>query len=217
MNLLFDLDGTLTDPGVGITRCIQHALASLGGIVPPSGDLLRFVGPPLRGTFEKLLDTNHPEGIDEAIRLYRSRFASVGIFENEVYPDVPPALSELHDGGHRLWVVTSKPHVYARRITDHFELTKLFEGIYGSELSGENAEKADLIRIVVGREGLATQDTCMIGDRAQDIFGAHANGVASVAALWGYGSVEELRAANPDWMAASMNDLRSWVCRPTRC
>jgi len=211
VNLLLDLDGTLTDPAVGITRSIQHALAGMGRPVPPARELLRFIGPPLRGTFQELLDTRSGEHVDEAIRRYRERFVAVGMFENELYADVPEALNRLRLRGHRLWVVTSKPHVFARRIIDHFGLTSVFEGVYGSELSGENVDKADLIHIAVDREGLAIEDSWMIGDRAQDILGARANGVASIAALWGYGSVEELRAVNPDRMARSMRELAEWA------
>jgi phosphoglycolate phosphatase len=211
VNLLFDLDGTLTDPGVGITRCIQHALAGMGRRVPAMDDLLRFVGPPLRCTFEELLETHDDAQLDEAIRLYRSRFGAIGILENVLYPDVPSVLADLGAAGHRLWVVTSKPHLFARRIVDHFGLGSLFERTYGSELSGENADKTDLIRIVLEREGLAARDTWMIGDRAQDIVAARANGVASVAALWGYGTREELRSAGPDWLAGSIGELRRWA------
>src|SRR5262245_44232544 len=146
----------------------------MGRQAPATGDLLRFVGPPLRGTFEELLDTYDGAQLDEAIRFYRSRFATVGIFENALYPEVHDVLSELRAAGHRLWVVTSKPHVFARRIIDHFRLTSFFEDSYGSELSGENTSKVDLIGIAVEHAGLARHDTWLIGDRAETIVGATA-------------------------------------------
>lgn len=211
MDLLFDLDGTLTDSGVGITRCIQHALAEMGRPVPTMADLFRFVGPPLRQALEELLDFPNADQVEEAIRLYRSRFATIGIFENKIYPEVLSVLAELSTAGHSLWVVTSKPIVFAKRILDHFGLTSLFEGVYGSELSGQNSEKADLIRILLEERTLSPLDSWMIGDRAQDILGARTNGVASVAALWGYGTEEELRAAKPDWIAHSIGELRRWA------
>lgn len=207
MNVLFDLDGTLTDPGPGITRCIQHALVSLGRPAPATESLLRFVGPPLQQSFAEILETQDEAAVAEAVRLYRERFVASGMFENRVYPDVPLGLAALKRAGHRLWVVTSKPHVFARRIVEHFGLSGLFEEVYGSELSGENADKTDLLREVLAREAIRPEDACMIGDRALDVLAARAHGVEAVAVLWGYGSPEELAAAAPDRVVASMLEL----------
>lgn len=214
MNLFFDLDGTLTDPGPGITRCVEHALVSLGRPVPEAESLRRFVGPPLQQSFAEILET--PEEVAEAIRLYRKRFAPVGLYENSVYPDVPQGLAALKRAGHRMWVVTSKPHVFARRIVEHFGLSGLFEEVYGSELSGENADKTDLLREVLAREALRPEDACMIGDRALDVLAARAHGVEAVAVLWGYGSREELAAAAPDRVVASMLELCEHIGRRAR-
>lgn len=207
MNILFDLDGTLTDPGVGISRCIQHALVSLGRCAPDPDVYRRFIGPPLQGTFAELLETEDEILLSEAIRLYRERFAPIGMFENSVYPDVPPGLEALRHAGHRLWVVTSKPHVFAREIVGHFGLSGFFEKVYGSELSGENTDKRLLIREVLSQESIPPGDAVMVGDRAQDIVGARHNGVEAVGVLWGYGSEEELRAAAPQRIVASMAEL----------
>jgi phosphoglycolate phosphatase len=207
MNLLFDLDGTLTDPGIGITRCIQHALASLGRPVPPVEVLRRYIGPPLQGTFAELLETEEEARVAEAVGLYRERFVSTGMFENSVYPEIPAGLESLQRAGHRMWVATSKPHVYAREIVRHFGLDGFFAGVYGSELSGVNAEKGALIREILVQETLPPGETCMIGDRSYDVSGARANGIGAVAVLWGYGSPEELRAAGPDRMVANMDEL----------
>jgi len=213
VNLLFDLDGTLTDPVVGITRCIRHALARLGHPSPPDSALARYVGPPLRGTFAELLATTDAALVSQALVHYRERFADVGMFENHVYPDVPSGLDELAGRGHRLWIVTSKPQVYARRIAGHFGLALRFEGIYGSELDGTNTDKTDLVRLVLGREGLAAADTWMIGDRGADLRGGRANGVRTAGVLWGYGSADELRAERPDALVASMADLVARLSR----
>jgi phosphoglycolate phosphatase len=215
MNLLLDLDGTLSDPGLGIARCLQHALSALGAPVPPAQELSWCVGPPLRGTFARLLGNSDPELIDRAIGLYRERFASVGMFENVVYPDVVDGLGQLTSAGHRLWVVTSKPHVYARKILGHFGLSDAFVSVYGSELSGENADKADLIRHVLSAERLE-EPPQMVGDRRHDIEAAHANGLPGVGVLWGYGSREELEAAGADQLVESMGQLCEWAGRPTR-
>ena len=211
MELLFDLDGTLTDPAVGITLSLQHALTKLGCRVPPVGELKRFIGPPLRETFANLLSTDDDALLDLAIQHYRERYAEAGIYENELYPDVQDGLATLRKLGHRLWVATSKPRVYARRIIDHFDLGLWFEKVYGSELSGKNSEKSELIGSLLKRERLRPNDAWMIGDRAHDILGAQRNGVSTIAVLWGYGSEEELRAARPDTMVGSMAHLCKYL------
>lgn len=207
VDIFFDLDGTLTDPGIGITRCIQHALVSLGRPAPDLELLRPCVGPPLHSSFAELLETQDPPMIAEAIRLYRERYAPVGMFENRVYEDVPAGLETLLQAGHRLWVVTSKPHVFARQIVEHFGIAGYFESVYGSELSGENVDKADLIRHVLEQESLAPEHVWMIGDRRHDIEGARQNGVDAIGVLWGYGSREELLAAGPRRVVGSMTEL----------
>jgi phosphoglycolate phosphatase len=211
MNILFDMDGTLTDSCEGITRCIEHALVRLGRTAPSLEGLRRFVGPPLHETFAELLDTPDPTRIDEAVTLYRERFVATGMFENSVYPGVPRTLEALKREGRRMWVVTSKPTVYAERIVRHFELDRWLERVYGSEMSGENGDKRRLIREVLSREGLAPGDSWMVGDRMHDIRGARDNGVRSVGVLWGYGSEDELRDARPDGLVASMPDLCAFL------
>jgi phosphoglycolate phosphatase len=207
MELFFDLDGTLTNPESGITQCIAHALTSLGRPSPPT-DLLRcYIGPPLREAFAELLGTEDERTLDAALAYYRERFVAVGMYENEVYHEVPHGLATLRERGHRLWVATSKPAVYARPILEHFHLSLLFQGIYGSELSGERADKGALIAHILEREHLDPSDVCMIGDRAHDIVGGRANKTRTIAVLWGYGSEEELLRAKPDCVAESMAAL----------
>jgi phosphoglycolate phosphatase len=213
MELFFDLDGTLTDPAVGITLCLQHAVTRMGGQPPPAHALTRFIGPPLRTTFCELLATQDATRVDAAIGHYRERFADVGMFENAVYPDVPAGLKALKEDGHRLWVVTSKPQVYAQTIVSHFGLHDDFAAVYGSELSGALTDKGELISHVLERERLARDAVWMIGDRAHDVIGGRHNGVRTLAVLWGYGTEEELRTAGPHAMAASMKDVRRHVNR----
>jgi phosphoglycolate phosphatase len=190
MIALFDLDGTLTDPKAGITRSIQYALDRLGGSVPDADELTWMIGPPLIASFAKLLG---PAGdAQEALRLYRERFSEVGLFENEVYADIPALLQDLQEKGVRLFVATSKPHVYARRILDHFDLSRFFSGIYGSELDNRNADKRDLIRHLLDQERFGPAGAVMIGDREHDVVGAGANGLAAIGVTWGYGSRQEL-------------------------
>ena len=207
MHLMFDLDGTLTDPLPGIGRCIQHAMARLGREVPADGTLARFVGPPLRGTFAELLATADARLIETAVAHYRERFATIGLFENAVYPEVVGGLAALAAAGHRLRVVTSKPVVYARRIVEHFGLRGYFLDVHGSELDGRNVDKTDLIGLVLRQEGIAAAQAWMIGDRAQDLRGGRTNGVRTAGVLWGYGSEPELRAEAPDLLVQRMSDL----------
>lgn len=210
MELFFDLDGTLTDPAVGITLCLHHAVTRMGAEPPPAHELTRFIGPPLRATFCELLATENAALLDAAIAHYRERFAKVGMFENAVYADVPAALDLLRSRGHRLWLVTSKPEVYARTIVAHFGLDHHFAGLYGSELSGERVDKGDLIAHVLERQQLARERVWMIGDRAHDIAGGRRNGVRTMGVLWGYGSEAELREAGADALVASIDDLRRY-------
>jgi phosphoglycolate phosphatase len=211
MDLLFDLDGTLTDPEQGITRCIQHAVTSLGWPAPPRESLHRYIGPPLRQTFATLLGTDDDVLIRSAITHYRERFSEVGLYENEVYVDVPGSLQRLREDGHRLWVATSKPEIYARRIIDHFGLTPHFQRVHGSELSGERADKTDLIAHVLKLERLQPNTVFMIGDRAPDITGGRANGTRTIGVLWGYGSEQEIRGAKPDVVVDAMAPLIAHV------
>ncbi|MEQ9642786.1 MAG: HAD hydrolase-like protein [Alphaproteobacteria bacterium] len=207
-NLLFDLDGTLSDPVVGIVTSVRYALDRLGK--PAPADLNWVIGPPLRGAFAILIDNDAPVAVEEAMTLYRERFADVGLFENEVYPGIPELLAEEHGSGRKLFVATSKPHVYARRIVEHFGLARYFVAVHGCELDGTRSEKADLIAYLLDQERLSEADTVMIGDRRHDIAGAKAVGLRSVAAGYGYGSADELAAARPDWTCATVAELTAW-------
>jgi phosphoglycolate phosphatase len=209
MDILFDLDGTLTDPETGITRCIEHALTMLGRAAPPRDHLRKYIGPPLRDSFVELLG---PDGDPDAALLhYRDRFATVGLYENAVYPEVAAGLGRIRDRGHRLFVATSKPAVYARLIVDHFGLTPFFAGVYGSELTGEHADKAELVAHVIASERLDAPQVWMVGDRLHDIRGGRANGTRTIGVLWGYGGEEELLAAGADFLADSIAAVASII------
>jgi phosphoglycolate phosphatase len=207
VNVIFDLDGTLTDPGVGIIRCFQHALAALGRPVADAPALARFIGPPLREAFAELLASDDGVLLTRAVAHFRERFEAVGMFENEVYPGIPDALHEARQHGHRLWVATSKPQPYAQRILQHFGLASAFERIHGSEFSGRHSDKGELLRSVLTQEEFRPSETCMVGDRAYDVIGARKNGVLAIAVLWGYGTAAELTAAGPDRTVRAVSDL----------
>ncbi len=213
MHLFFDLDGTLTNPRLGIVRCFQYAQEVMQHPVWSEDALEQFIGPPLPESFEKILETADQALIDEGVRLYRQRFAKEGLFENEVYPDIPETLAALRDNGFDLLVVTSKPQVFADQIVQHFALDQYFRRVYGSELSGERATKSDLIRYVLEREQISAKHAVMIGDRCHDILGAHANGLRSIGVVWGFGSQAELQDAKADEIVASVEELPDCILR----
>jgi phosphoglycolate phosphatase len=206
-HVLFDLDGTLTDSGAGITRCLAHALEGLGSPCPPPGELTRFIGVPLGSCFHTLLGTSDEAKILAAIRLYRERFAERGMYENRLYPGVPEALAALQAGGRALWVVTAKPLHFAEKIVAHFGLATCFRGVFGPPLDAEQRGKGQLIGASLARWSLPPAETAMVGDRGDDVRGAHEHGLAAVAVLWGYGTRGELDEAGPDAMAESPTRL----------
>jgi phosphoglycolate phosphatase len=183
----------------------------MGRPVPPGYDLKRCIGPPLQKSFAELLGTRDEVVLLEAIHHYRERFEAIGMFENEVYPGIPNALDRVAKGGHRLWVVTTKPGHYARRILEHFDLADRFQDIRGSKSSGLNSQKSDLIRDLLHQENLETNRSRMVGDRAEDITGARENGIPAVAVLWGYGTVRELEEVYPDRMVRSTEELLRYL------
>ncbi len=205
--LLFDLDGTLTDPRVGITRCIRFALERLSVPCPPEDVLATFIGPPLRASFATLLHTADAARIEEAMALYRERFSTAGLFENEMYPGVTEMLAEVARAGLACFVATSKPAVFAERILEYFGLARCFRGVYGAELGGRFDDKSDLLAHLLSREALPPGHAVMVGDRAADVVAARANGLRSIGVLWGYGSERELVDAGATTLCARPEDL----------
>lgn len=195
MNILFDLDGTLTDAFQGITNCIAHALDKMGMASPPRESLRWCIGPPLTESFAKLLGSGDKSRIEKALWFYRERYATSGLFENEVYDGIPEALESLNECAHTLFVATSKPTGYARRIIDHFGLGRHFKEIYGSELDGTRNDKTSLIAHILQNESVAPAEALMIGDREHDMIGAEENGLTGIGVLWGYGTKDELGAS----------------------
>lgn len=211
MNILFDLDGTLTDPRAGIVGSIQYALAKLGQPVPADSELLRFIGPPLRDSFRELLDTTDDAPVEQALAFYRERYSAIGLFENNVYSGIPEALEALRVRGHTLFVATSKPGVFAQRIVEHFHLADYFRTIWGSELDGTRSNKASLIAHVLQQEKLSPRETVMVGDRSHDAVGARANEIVPVGVLWGYGDEQELTAAQCKLLLRTPADLANFA------
>lgn len=194
----FDLDGTLTDSRLGITRCIRYALERLPHPCPPDDALATFIGPSLRTGFATLLGTSESQRIERALALYRERYVASGLFENEVYAGVPRMLEDLRRTVARAFVVTSKPGLYAQRVVRHFGLERHFARVYGPDLGGRFDDKAELIAHVLETEALDPATAVMIGDRAADIVAAKRNRVRAIGVLWGFGSERELRDAGAD-------------------
>lgn len=191
--VIFDLDGTLTDPKPGITGSVRHALAGLGLPVPEADALEWVIGPPLLQSFVRL--TGSQALAEEGLRLYRERYGVTGLYENEVIPGIPQLLGGLRAAGLPLYVATSKPRVFAVRILEHFGLSPQFAAIHGSELDGTRADKRDLLRHVVAAEALAPGACVMVGDREHDVIGARDVGMATIGVRWGYGDDRELLQA----------------------
>lgn len=196
MNLIFDLDGTLTDPELGITRCFVYALERLGYRAPERSQLRQFIGPPLREVFGTLLATSDSALIERAVATYRERFGNIGLYENKLYPGTADSVENLAGSGHRLFVATAKAEVYARRIIEHFRLGHHFANVYGPAFSGEGSHKSELLARLLGHEAINPRESIMIGDRSGDITGARKNGMRSIGVLWGYGTAGELAEAD---------------------
>ncbi|TDM00682.1 HAD family hydrolase [Macrococcus carouselicus] len=190
-HILFDLDGTLTDPKEGITNAIIHSLTKMDIEAPDNDALIHFIGPPLKDSFEAdygLTDDKNAQ----AILYYREYFADIGLFENRVYDGIEKLLMDLKSRGALLYVATSKPVDYARQILVHFNLSQYFEMIAGSELDGTRNHKAEVIQYVIEQNNLQAKNCVMIGDRKHDLIGADMNNMDAIGVLYGYGSEEEL-------------------------
>jgi phosphoglycolate phosphatase len=164
--------------------------------IPADAELRKYVGPPLRECFASLLRTSDEKMIERVISSYRERFTSVGMYENTLYRDTLDTLQRLRTAGYRLFVATSKPTDYATRIVEHFGIDRYITRVYGSELSGERSDKAELLKHLLAAERIVPGDAVMVGDRHHDVLGARANRVVSIGVLWGYGDREELHQAD---------------------
>lgn len=212
--ILFDLDGTLTNPMEGITGCVQYALAKMERQVPTKQELLPFIGPPLIQSFMEFTHMSEEEA-EQAVAYYRERFGTVGLFENDVYPGILAMLSRLKEAGLVLALATSKPEIYAKRIVDKYGITPYLDAIVGSELSGERVVKAEVIEEVFRRLGLEAEEdraeAVMVGDRRQDMIGAKACGIAGIGVRFGYAEPGELEEAGADFIADTVEDLKMHI------
>ncbi|MCP4302367.1 MAG: HAD hydrolase-like protein [Gammaproteobacteria bacterium] len=198
-HIYFDLDGTLTDPYEGITKCILYALDELGFPHPSDEYLHSCIGPPLYDTFPDMVGEDLTL---KAIDLYRDRFVDVGWKENEPYEGILDALEAICHAGHTLFVATSKPHEQAKRIVDHFSIGEFIEDVYGCELDGTRSNKVELLEYAIAENPSAEART-MVGDRKHDLIGAVANNMRPIGVSYCYGSVEELTVAGAAGIAST--------------
>jgi phosphoglycolate phosphatase len=205
--ILFDLDGTISDPKIGITRAVQYALKEFGITVDNLDDLCKFIGPPLKESFEMFYNFNEEE-VKRAIEKYREYFKDTGIYENELYDGMDELLNNLVTMGKQLVIATSKPIVFANRILEYFNVSKYFQFVSGSEMDGTRIKKAEVICYAL--EKINVKDlskTVMIGDREHDIFGAKAAGIDSIGVLYGYGDRDEFIHAGATVIVETVEEL----------
>ena len=209
--IFFDLDGTLTDPALGITNSVMAALEAFGIPIPERRELYQFIGPPLMDSFRDFYGLTG-EDCRRAVRAYRSHYAQQGIFENEPYPDLLATLDRLRTSGRHLVIATSKPEPYAVRIAEHFGFADRFELIAGALMDETRTRKEEVIAYALSRCGDPPRsEVLMVGDREHDIRGAKACGLDAMGVLYGYGSREELEAAGADYLAASLPEAADMI------
>ena len=206
---LFDLDGTLTDPAIGITNSVMHALEKYDIHVEDRAELYPFIGPPLDYSFKTFYGFTDEQAV-QAIKYYREYFSVTGLFENSVYEGIPEMLENLKEKGVKIALATSKPYEFSIKILKHFDLYKYFDFFGAATMDGRISKKADVISNLLNEMGAPDKDEIlMVGDRYHDIEGAKANGLKSAGVLWGYGSAEELEQAGADYVLASSSELLS--------
>lgn len=209
--VLFDLDGTLTDPAIGITNSIIHALKKYNISVNDRSELYRFIGPPLTESFIKYYDFSEEEA-KKAVEYYREYFSVKGLFENIIYAGIDDLLNCLKNNGQVLIVATSKPQIFAEQILEHFNISKYFSFIAGSNLDGTRVKKDEVIRYALASCNITDfSKVVMVGDREHDIIGAKTVGIKSIGVLYGYGSKEELVNAGADYIVESVPEIRNII------
>lgn len=209
--ILFDLDGTITDPGVGITNSVAYALKKWNITVSDRNDLYKFIGPPLQDSFREFYQFS-PEECHQAVEYYREYYSQKGIFENKVYPDIEETLQLLKQANKKLLIATSKPEDYAVQILEHFHLAKYFDHICGANMDGTRTKKSDVINYALNTAGFSNpSQVIMVGDRKHDILGAKENRIDSVGVLFGYGNLDELQDAGATYIAQTPKDILKYI------
>ena len=205
--LLFDLDGTLTDPGEGITNSVAYALNKFGITVENKKELYNFIGPPLIDSFMKYYGLNYENGL-KAVEYYREYFSVTGIFENKMFDSVPQLLENIKKSGKIISLATSKPEQYAVRILEHFDLLKYFDFVGAATMDESRSKKSDVIAYTLEKLNVTDKSkVVMIGDRHHDIEGANQNGLDSIGVLVGYGERAELTSTGATYVVEKLDDI----------
>lgn len=209
--ILFDLDGTLTDSSPGIINSIIYALNKYGISVENTAKLRKFLGPPLHESFKEFYGFDDKKAM-EAVKYYREYFSTKGLFENRVYNGIPELLQNLVDNGKRLILATSKPQNFTDRIMEHFNLTRYFEFVAGSNMDGTRSKKAEVIEYALNKCQITDKTgIVMVGDRKHDIIGAKAAGIDSISVEYGYGDYNELKTADATYIAKTVDELKNII------
>ena len=207
IDLLFDLDGTISDPLEGIANSINFALQAFGYSTQSYADLAQYIGPPLDKSFASLIDSNDQQVIMQLVSKYRERFSEVGFAENNLYPNIKDIVNFLLMQNINMAVCTSKPERFATKILKHFELLDPFQFISGGDVGIEKWQQIDQLK----QQGLVDENTIMIGDRAVDITAGQHSGIKTAGVLWGYGSRQELEQAAPTYLLETVSELMGLV------
>lgn len=207
--ILFDLDGTVTDPMIGITKSVQYALNKFDIEVEDLNELCKFIGPPLKDSFMNFYNFTEEDALN-AITYYREYFSTKGLYENTVYENFEDMLISLKEKNKTLIIATSKPTVFAEKILEHFNLKKYFDFIAGSNLDNTRTKKADVISYALEQQGITeVSEIIMIGDREHDVIGAKALNIESIGVLHGYGSYDELSNSGANYIVKDVKELHS--------
>ena len=205
-NILFDLDGTIIEPEEGIVNSVSYALNKIGIKENTIGTLKKFIGPPLIDSFQAYYNLDIQKA-NKAVNYYREYFSKKGIKENSLYEGIDILLKELHLKKIKLFIATSKPTIFAKRILKDYKIDNLFQQIVGSNLDNTRKDKSEIINYVINENQLSINETVMIGDRCFDIIGANKNGIKSVGVTYGHGNEKELKDAKADYIVNTIKEL----------
>ena len=205
-NILFDLDGTLIDSKEGIINAIKYALQYLDFEIPPTEELDKFIGPPIREPFEKYYNLDKAD-TEIAVEKFREFYKVTGVKQTSLYPGIIEMLKTLKNNGKKVLLVTSKTEFFARQILDNLGIFKYFDFVTGATFDGSRAKKGDLLKYTISKTGISAHESIMVGDKKHDIIGAKEVGMDSIGVLYGYGSLEELKDANAGFIASNVMDI----------
>ena len=206
----FDLDGTLVDPLLGVQNCLRKTCDAFGLEMPPEHTVRDWIGFGMRESLATLKGLEPPSRLEQALEFYWERYREDGVFEHELYPGIFHLLHRLKRQGHRIYIVSAKPSLFARRISYQFDLNLIFDDIFGSSIKGRWQPKTDVLA-GLARQGTIWPGGVFIGDRGLDMAGARQNGLEAIGVTWGYGSREELNRDGAEWIFDSVSDLDAWL------